>query len=294
MGKVVKDVCFSGRGAMPPPQTQILEVPDELHVRVFITRCVDIDETWDTQDVYSSFWRLYVNNRGGARAILPNPRSAFELTPGRVHIIPAWVRFSCHNTEALRHCYIHFDVLGLSANVVREVFDKPMTLPRGRQLDALQSQWVRDMRSNVAQDLSVMCTTKALAFTAVGLMMRGLSPEQLAYCARYLYGQQSITPAIEFIENHLEQPLENEKLAKLCHVSDDHFIRLFRKCIGQTPAQYVLDRRVSKAAQKLIFSTESVDAIAEQTGFCDRFYFTRVFSNRMGLSPAAYRKKDRI
>jgi AraC-like DNA-binding protein len=253
---------------------------------------VEVDHRWDTQDVYSSFWRLYVNNRSGAKALLPN--GEFVLTPGRVHIIPAWVRFSCYNTRHLQHCYIHFDVLGLSAKVVREVFNRPMTLPRGRQLDALQAQWVRDMRSFAPQNLDVVCTTKALIFCAVGIMMRALSHEQHARCCRHLYGQQHIAPAVEHIDNNLDQPLENEKLAQLCHLSDDHFIRVFRKCTGQTPAQYVLDRRVTQAAQKLIFSTDSVDSIAEQTGFCDRFYFTRVFTRRMGLSPAAYRKADRI
>lgn len=264
---------------------------DELHVRVFTSRSSDIHLDWNIQDVYSSYWRLYVNNRGGAKAMLP--RGEFAITPNRVHIIPAWVRFSCFNRTPIKHCFIHFDVLGLSAQLVREVFDRPFTLPRSPQLDALQEQWVSDMRGKVAQDLAVLCRVKSMAYCALGALMRNLTAEQHARCCRHLLGQQSVTPAIDYIDKHLEQPLDNDRLADLCHVSDDHFIRLFKRCLRQTPAQYILDRRIATAAHRLVFSTESIDAIAEQTGFCDRFYFTRVFTRRMGLSPAAYRDSDR-
>ena len=277
---------------MATAQAQPLNLLDELHIRIFTSRGVHIAADWNTQDVYSNFWRLYVNNRGGAKAILPH--GEFALTPNRVHIIPAWVRFSCFNRTPLDHCYIHFDVLGLTANLVRDVFDRPVTLPKSRLLDALQAQWVGDMRAQTPQDLAVLCRVKSLAYSALGVMMRSLAPEQHARCCRHLLGQQSVTPAIDYIDKHLDAPLDNDALAALCHVSDDHFIRLFKRCIGQTPAQYILDRRISAAAHMLAFTAENIDGIAAQTGFCDRFYFTRVFSRRMGLSPAAYRNTDRV
>ena len=121
-----------------------------------------------------------------------------------------------------------------------------------------------------------------------------MSPEQHRRCSRYLLSRSAVTPATEYIDANLAEPLSNGELARVCHVSEDHFIRVFRQALGQTPAQYILDRRVSAAAQRLIFSKESVDAIAEATGFGDRFYFSRVFAKRMGSPPAAYRKVDRV
>jgi len=103
-----------------------------------------------------------------------------------------------------------------------------------------------------------------------------------------------VAPAIEHIESHLHEELGNERLAELCSVSPDHFIRLFRQSVGQTPTQYTLERRVGRAAQQLIFTDESIERIAEETGFRDRFYFSRVFAKRMGLPPARYRAGQRV
>jgi len=75
----------------------------------------------------------------------------------------------------------------------------------------------------------------------------------------------------------------------MCHSSVDHFIRVFKQWTGQTPAQYILDTRVKAAAHELLFTDGSIDSIAEETGFRDRFYFSRVFKRRMGLAPAEYR-----
>jgi len=58
----------------------------------------------------------------------------------------------------------------------------------------------------------------------------------------------------------------------------------------ELPAQFILERRVSKAAQQLIFSTDSIEQIAERLGFLDRFHFSRMFKARMGTPPATYRK----
>ena len=64
--------------------------------------------------------------------------------------------------------------------------------------------------------------------------------------------------------------------------------------IGQTPAQYVLERRITFAAERLSFSEDSIERIAEVCGFPDRFYFSRMFVRRMGQPPAAYRRTSRV
>jgi AraC family transcriptional regulator len=142
--------------------------------------------------------------------------------------------------------------------------------------------------------LPELCGAKSLVYLALANLMRTLPDEQAARCWRHLQGQHRIAPALEHIDANLDHGLDNASLARLCHVSEDHFIRLFRQLLRQTPAQYVLDRRVSVAAQRLIFSQESIDAIAEQCGFRDRYYFSRVFAQRMGLPPATYRRSDRV
>jgi transcriptional regulator GlxA family with amidase domain len=96
------------------------------------------------------------------------------------------------------------------------------------------------------------------------------------------------------VDDHLAEPLTHADLAGLCHLSGDHFVRRFRDAIGRTPARYVTERRIAAAAQRLVFTRDSIDQIAEATGFGNRFYFSRVFARHMGTPPAAYRKTARV
>ena len=67
------------------------------------------------------------------------------------------------------------------------------------------------------------------------------------------------------------------------------FIRKFRQAVGHTPHQYLLRLRVERACEWMRRSELTMDQIAEAAGFCDRFHFSRVFKQVMGVSPAKFR-----
>ena len=56
---------------------------------------------------------------------------------------------------------------------------------------------------------------------------------------------------------------------------------------------YIIDMRVRKACEMLKYSDVSVTEIAESTGFCDIFYFSRMFKKAIGVSPTNYRLRER-
>jgi transcriptional regulator GlxA family with amidase domain len=80
-------------------------------------------------------------------------------------------------------------------------------------------------------------------------------------------------------------------LAEICGYSTDHFSRLFRGLYGVTPSRYLQEVRVRHAAQLLLETALSIEQIAEQTGFSDRFHFSRVFGASTGLGPAGFRRQ---
>ncbi len=73
--------------------------------------------------------------------------------------------------------------------------------------------------------------------------------------------------------------------------SESRFIRRFREATGRTPARYVQERRLERASELLVSTDHSIDRIAELSGFANRYYFTRVFTQRMGLPPGRYRSE---
>ena len=72
-------------------------------------------------------------------------------------------------------------------------------------------------------------------------------------------------------------------------MSTNAFSRLFLNEVGRSPQKYILKRRIEKACIILHYSSDSIDSIAHKTGFCDRFYFSRMFKKKMNVSPVAYR-----
>ena len=95
----------------------------------------------------------------------------------------------------------------------------------------------------------------------------------------------------QYIDERLEEPLSNARLAEIALSSESRFIRRFREATGRTPARYVQERRLERASELLVSTDYSIDRIAEASGFANRYYFTRVFTQRMGLPPGRYRSE---
>ena len=89
-------------------------------------------------------------------------------------------------------------------------------------------------------------------------------------------------------------PPDNRELAAICGLSIPHFSRRFKAALGVSAAQYRLERRILTAARWLAGTDRKMEEIAELTGFTDRFYFTKMFTARLGVSPAAYRRMHKL
>jgi len=68
------------------------------------------------------------------------------------------------------------------------------------------------------------------------------------------------------------------------------FRRKFEQATGTPPAQYRLARRIDAASNLLRYTYMTVSQIAETTGFCDAYYFSKRFKLATGQSPTEYRQ----
>ena len=109
------------------------------------------------------------------------------------------------------------------------------------------------------------------------------------------WGMSSISAGIleimNYIQRHLEDQINNETLARILNMAPNSFARLFKQQTGFTPQSYIRKTRIENACRLLHHSEASISSIAEECGFSDRYYFTRVFSEVTKVSPALYRKK---
>lgn len=88
-------------------------------------------------------------------------------------------------------------------------------------------------------------------------------------------------------EPHLEWTVD--ALARSASMSRSHFSRVFRDEVGTSPARFVTQARLERAARLLVSTDLSVARVAERVGLLDANYFSRVFRQTYGSSPIDYR-----
>ena len=98
----------------------------------------------------------------------------------------------------------------------------------------------------------------------------------------------------EFVETHIDQPLDLSWMAEAVGLMPCLFARQFRKSFGKPPYAYVLDRRVARAKELLETGSLPVKQIAAACGFSDQAHMTRLFRRVTGVPPASYRRQHRI
>jgi AraC-like DNA-binding protein len=95
--------------------------------------------------------------------------------------------------------------------------------------------------------------------------------------------------AKDMADARYREPLDVGALARAAHVSPAHFSREFKAAFGETPHQYLLTRRLERAAELLRNTDRSVAEICVSVGLSSVGSFTTSFGRVYGISPTAYR-----
>lgn len=97
--------------------------------------------------------------------------------------------------------------------------------------------------------------------------------------------------SINFMQKNFHKSLTLKEIARSISFSASHFSFLFKKKTGYSPIEYFNHLKVQKACQYILFTDLRIKEISNHVGFEDQYYFSRLFSKLMGLSPLEYRKK---
>jgi AraC-like DNA-binding protein len=94
---------------------------------------------------------------------------------------------------------------------------------------------------------------------------------------------------IEFINARMEGTISLDDLAQVAGLSRSHFHRLFKKSLGMTPYQYLVQARIERAKELLLESDQAVADVAATLGFADQSHFSNVFRRHTSITPRAFR-----
>ncbi len=102
----------------------------------------------------------------------------------------------------------------------------------------------------------------------------------------------SLSPAIEKILFHYEQPLSLPDLADVCGMSLSTYQRAFHRAMGVSPGRYIQQLRIRMSCLLLANSDMPVLEVSEQVGYESLSSYNRHFRNFMNMTPRDYRKRQ--
>mgnify|MGYP004510281621 FL=1 len=96
--------------------------------------------------------------------------------------------------------------------------------------------------------------------------------------------------AKQYIDINYSKNITLDSLAEITHINKFYLAHSFTECIGQSPINYLADRRIEACKELLTTSDLSVTQIASSAGFSSQSYFSQIFNKKVGMSPRQYRK----
>ena len=109
------------------------------------------------------------------------------------------------------------------------------------------------------------------------------------FSKRVFIPKNPLRKVLTYMQNHNINTITNSDCAKMCGLSEYHFIRTFKKTTGLTPHQYMVKITVSKAVELMADTNLNVSEIARMLGFEDSLYFSRFFKKETGYSPKNFK-----
>ncbi|MFC0470664.1 AraC family transcriptional regulator [Halalkalibacter kiskunsagensis] len=100
-----------------------------------------------------------------------------------------------------------------------------------------------------------------------------------------------MTEILAFINKNLNGRLDLNFLAKRISISPAHFSRTFKILLGMNVSDYIIEKRINLAKEKLKNENEKISTISKQCGFNSMPHFYRTFKKQTSMTPSEYRRK---
>ena len=250
--------------------------PGRSGITLHETGFLEASSRWNFPGVFSPFWRFYHNAARGHCVIFGE--RIVELVPGTLMLIPPHCLFHCLGEESVPAFWMTFS---FTRRLRGDVFPPALLEARDTELCL-----IRDLRRLILSNEDLR-PDDAVYRNSVALLQVTLSRPELVWQAPI---PKNLSELLKHIENRLDTKMSMHELAGLAGMSPASFNRAFKRCLGTSPARHVSEMRVREAARLMLQTDKTIEVIAERTGFPNRAYFSRVFKQIVGESPAGFRR----
>jgi len=231
---------------------------------------------------------VYVQSGSGIQFI---DYESIEVVPNRVHLIsPQQVHLWQANCEGYS-IVIYPDYLPNEVNLLEKLF---MNFDKTSYIDIPKKE-----QKHLNMLLSILAQ-KYQEKHASNTTLRSFLGSFLHYCLELKEKDTLLLNSLEksrllkinqLIEKHFKKDLSVEAYAKRLELSPQHLNRLLKQQTGKTLIQLIRERKIVEAKRELIFSSYSIDQIAESLGYFDNSNFSKFFKKHSTHSPSEFREK---
>lgn len=260
-------------------------------------------ELWDCHDMIFPFWRLYWNKNTGGQ--LTHQENIFEMDPNCIYIIPPFTSFSScfkkhhiynegihvlgkqlnsdnnenmYEGQCLIHFFVHFNLGAPFDNVYPGILKIELT------------NYLRDKLLYLTERLKIENKDFNLTFN---LKLQAFIKEALTNIGPELWKtinmDERVLKVIRYIEVHIDKKLSNTDMSILVNMAPNSFARLFKNEMHITLHNFIQNRKIAKSCELFEHTNKTIEDVAFNLAFSDRYHFSRVFKSVTGLTPAVYK-----
>lgn len=231
----------------------------------------------------------------------------FRVKKGQVFVIPPMVKhgYICGDGLDVFHLHIHPDYFKQNYNLLQKMegfgvlfgFD-------ARQIHTNFTTYIElsDEEFDKIYNENIISVCKFIHTYDLKNMIRAMSEATLLIvalcesCARSLSlmstKDRNFVESLSYIIENISGKIKVDDLARVAKMSRTAYFNYFLKETGQTPAVYIMNKRLELACSRLKSTDISIDDIATDVGFCERAHLIKCFKKRYGITPTEYRKQN--
>ena len=219
-----------------------------------------------------SHWLLHYVRSG--KGIFVRDGVTHHVRAGEIFVIPPFVRtyYQADATDPWKYVWVGFTATGNTP----AVFDTPVI--RNPRAGAVFDRMERCAR--LGQGRSAYLSACLWELAEILLESGTDSADYADMAISYIRS--------EYMEDHLSVA----EIAGKLNINRSYFCALFKERTGRSPQQYILDVRMSRAAELMTLYGESVTVAANSVGYPDICLFSKMFKRRFGVSPREYKRQN--
>ncbi|MGN1183615.1 MAG: AraC family transcriptional regulator [Oliverpabstia sp.] len=103
-------------------------------------------------------------------------------------------------------------------------------------------------------------------------------------------GNAYVKQAMDYIAQHYREKIKINEIADRIGVNRSYLTSSFKKLVGRSPQEYLIDLRMERAKTMLLKTNMQIHAVASYVGYSDQLAFSKIFKQHYGVSPKAYRE----